>query len=191
MKVVAINGSARKKGNTAMALSVVLDELKNEGIETELINLAGKKLHGCRACFKCMDNKDRRCSLNDDAANELIAALESADGILLGSPVYFSSLSTEMKALIDRAGLVARANGDMFARKVGAAVAVARRAGAVSTFDEINRFFFISQMIVPGSNYWNVGFGLAPGDVAKDEEGMAIFKQLGVNMAWLLKKLNA
>lgn len=191
MKVVAFNGSARKNGNTKLALETALAELCAEGIDTELIPLAGRKLHGCRACFKCFENKDRRCALNDDEANDFIAKMLEADGIIIGSPVYFASLTTETKALIDRAGIVAKGNGEMFARKVGASVAVARRAGAVSTFDEINRFFFISGMIVPGSTYWNIGIALAPGDVQKDEEGMDTFRNMGRNMAWLLKKINA
>lgn len=191
MKVVAFNGSARKEGNTKLALETALAELRAEGMDTELISLAGKKLHGCRACFKCFENKDRRCALNDDEANNLIAKMLDADGIIIGSPVYFASLTTETKALIDRAGIVAKGNGEMFSRKVGASIAVARRAGAVSTFDEINRFFFISGMIVPGSTYWNIGIALAPGDVQKDEEGMETFRNLGRNMAWLLKKIHA
>ena len=114
--------------------------------------------------------------------------LES-DGIILASPTYFTDVSTEMKALIHRAGYVARANDYMFQRKVGAAVVAARRAGAIHTFDTLNHFFFISQMIVPGSSYWNIGMGLAPGDVKKDKEGLATMKTLGTNMAWLMKKL--
>ena len=191
MKVVAFNTSARKHGNTKIALETVLAEVRAHGIETELVSLAGKKIHGCRACFKCFENMDQHCALNDDAMNTLIGKMIEADGIVIGSPVYFASLTTEAKALIDRAGIVAKGNGEMFARKAGAAVAVARRAGAVSTFDEINRFFLISGMIVPGSTYWNIGLGLAPGDVEKDDEGMSTFRNLGKNMAWLLQKLHA
>lgn len=191
MKVVAFNGSARKHGNTRIALETVLAELQAQDIETELLSLAGIKIHGCRACFKCFENKDKRCALNDDEMNPLIEKMAEADGILIGSPVYFASMTTETKALIDRAGIVAKGNEDMFSRKVGAAVAVARRAGAVSTFDEINRFFLISGMMVPGSTYWNVGIGLTPGDVTSDAEGMATFKNLGKNMAWMLNKLHA
>jgi multimeric flavodoxin WrbA len=191
MKVVAFNGSARKEGNTRLALATVLEEIAAKGIDTEIVSLAGKKLHGCRACFKCYEKQDKHCALNDDDVNACIDKMLEADAIIIGSPVYFASMTTETKALIDRAGIVAKGNGEMFARKVGAAVSVARRAGAVVTFDEINRFFFISNMIVPGSCYWNVGFGLAPGDVAKDAEGMTTFKTLGQNIAWLMKKINA
>jgi multimeric flavodoxin WrbA len=113
-----------------------------------------------------------------------------ADGILLGSPVYFSNVTAEMKALMDRAGLVATANDGMLQQKVGAAVVAARRAGAVCTFDSLNHFFLYSQMVVPGSCYWNMGFGLNPWDVEKDEEGIHIMKVLGRNMAWLMKNLH-
>lgn len=189
MKVVGFNGSARKQGNTAIAIKTVFGELEKEGIETELINLAEKKIHGCRACFKCMDDKDKQCAFKDDDANGMITAMLGADGIILGSPVYFSSMSSETKALIDRAGLVAKANDNMLARKVGASVVAVRRAGACTTFMQMNQFFFISEMIVPGSSYWNVGFGREPGKILEDEEGIRTFETLGRNMAWLLKKI--
>lgn len=189
MKVIAFSGSARKDGNTAIMLNTVLNELKAEGIDIELYQLAGKKIHGCIACYKCFQNKDQRCSVKDDAANECIEKMLSADGIILGSPTYFADITTEMKALIDRAGLVSRANGDMFKRKIGAAVVAARRGGAIHAFDSMNHFFLIGQMIIPGANYWNMGFGLEKGDVTKDEEAMQTMKVLGQNMAWLLKKM--
>ncbi|MDO9264693.1 MAG: flavodoxin family protein [Desulfosalsimonadaceae bacterium] len=188
MKVIAFNGSARKDGNTAILLNTVLADLETEGVETELYPLSGKKIHGCTACYKCYEKKNRQCAVGKDAANECIEKMLAADGILLGSPTYFADISPEMKALIDRAGLVSRANGDMFMRKIGAAVVVARRGGAIHAFDSMNHFFLISQMIIPGSNYWNMGFGLDKGDVAKDEEALQTMKILGQNMAWLLKK---
>jgi len=190
MKVVAFNGSARKDGNTAILIGYVLRELEAEGIETEMIQLSGSRIHGCIACMKCFENKDRRCSVKDDIANDCIEKMLAADGIILGSPTYFANVSTEMKALIDRAGMVSRANSDMLARKVGAAVVAARRAGAIHVFNSINHFFFIGQMIVPGSSYWNIGMGRQKGEVEKDEEGIQTMKNLGRNMAWLLKKLN-
>lgn len=189
MKVLAINGSARKEGNTTTLLKLVLCELESEGIQTELIELAGKKVRGCIACFKCMENKDKRCSVTTDYVNDVIARMIEADGIILGSPTYFTDVTTEMKGLIDRSGMVARANDNMLRLKVGAAVVAARRAGAVHCFDTLNHFFFINEMIVPGSIYWNVAFGRHKGEVEKDEEGMATMKNLGKNMAWLLKKL--
>jgi multimeric flavodoxin WrbA len=191
IKVVALNGSARKGGNTAILLKYVLKELESEGIETELIELSGSKIHGCRACSKCAANKDRRCSQKDDVGNALIEKMEEADGILLGSPTYFANITPEISALMDRACYVSRANGNFLRRKVGAAVVAVRRAGAIPAFDALNHFFFFSEMIVPGSSYWNVGVGREIGDVEKDEEGIRIMKTLGQNMAWLLKKLHA
>ena len=190
MKVVAFSGSARKDGNTAIMVNHVFRELENEGIKTELFQLAGKKIRGCIACFKCMEKKNRRCSVEKDVVNDCIAMMLEADGIILASPTYFSDVSSEMKALIDRSGMVSRANGDMLKRKVGAAVAVHRRGGAIHSFDTMNHFFFIGQMIVPGSSYWNFGVGREIGEVEKDEEGIQTMKQLGQNMAWLLKKLH-
>ena len=190
MKVVAISGSARKDGNTAILIKHVFAELEAEGIETELVQLAGKKIQGCRACYKCFANKDRRCSVKNDVANECIAKMIEADGIILGSPTYFSDVTAEMKALIDRAGFVSRANDFLFKRKVGAAVVAVRRAGATHVFDTINHFFLIGQMIVPGSIYWNIGIGRNIGEVEKDEEGLQTMKHLGENMAWLLQRIH-
>jgi multimeric flavodoxin WrbA len=190
MKVVAINGSARRGGNTAILLRHVLGELEKEGIETELVEMSGAVVHGCLACRKCSTRKDRRCSQKDDMGNVFIEKMDQADGILLGSPTYVTDVSAEMKALIDRAALVGRANGGMFRRKAGAGVVAVRRAGGIHAFDTLNHFFFISEMMVPGSSYWNIGIGRDPGDVEKDEEGIATMKTLGRNMAWLLKKLN-
>jgi len=190
MKVVAFNGSPRKKGNTFQAIQIVFEELKNEGIETELIQLGGKNIRGCVACYKCFENKDKKCAVKNDELNGYIDKMLNADGIIIGSPVYFSNVTSEVKALIDRAGLVSKANGDMFQRKVGAAVVAVRRAGGCPTFAAINFFFLIGQMIIPGSTYWNLGIGLQPGDVQDDEEGITTFKNLGKNMAWLLKKIS-
>jgi len=191
VKVVAFNGSAREDGNTSILIGYVLGELRKEGIETEIFNLSGKKIHGCRACRKCFETVDRKCVVTDDILNECIGKMLGADGIILGSPTYFTDVSTEIKALIDRAGLVAKANGDMFRRKAGAAVIAVRRAGSVHAFSTINNFFLISQMIIPGSNYWNMGIGLDRGDVEKDEDGIGTMKLLGANMAWLIQRLNA
>lgn len=190
MKVVAINGSARKNGNTHILLRHVICELEKEGIETELIELSGREIHGCRACRNCSKNKDRRCS-QDDFANVCIEKMAAADGILLGSPTYVTDVSTEMKALIDRACLVSGANGGMFRRKVGAGVVAVRRGGAIHAFDTLNHFFLISEMMVPGSCYWNIGIGREIGEVENDPEGIRTMHVLGQNMAWLLKKVNA
>jgi multimeric flavodoxin WrbA len=189
MKVVAFNGSARKDGNTAILIRRVLQVLESEGIETELIQLAEQQIRGCTACGVCYKVKNKQCKIANDNVNLYIEKMAQADGIILGSPTYFSMMSSEMKALIDRAGFVGRANGGMFKRKVGAAVVAMRRAGGIPTFDAINHFFLISEMIIPGSSYWNVGIGLNKGDVEKDEEGLKTMEDLGKNMAWLLKQL--
>jgi len=191
MKVIAFNGSARKDGNTAILANEALKEIQSREIETELIQLAGQSIRGCTACGKCFENKDRKCVLADDAVNDYIAKMAEADGIILASPTYFADVTPELKALIDRAGFVARGNDNMFARKVGAAVVAVRRAGSIHVFDTINHFFLISEMIVPGSSYWNMGFGLKRGDVESDDEGLETMRLLGRNIAWLLKKINA
>jgi multimeric flavodoxin WrbA len=189
MKVVGFNGSARKDGNTATLIKYAFSELEKERIKTELIQLAGSKIQGCIACYKCFENRDKRCAVDNDVVNECIEKMREADGIILGSPTYFADITTDMKALIERAGFVAKANEDMFRRKVGVAVVAVRRGGAIHTFDSLNHFFFISQMIVPGSIYWNIGIGRDIGEVEKDEEGVETMKNLGQNMAWLLKKI--
>jgi len=189
MKVIAVNGSPREGGNTSILIDRVLAKLGETGVETEAYQLGGKPIHGCRACYACFENKDGRCAFDDDVANECIAKMVQADGIILASPTYFSDLTPELKALIDRAGFVGMANGGLFRRKVGAAVVAVRRAGGVHVFDSINHFFLISQMIVPGSRYWNVGIGRDKGDVAEDGEGIKTMEVLGENMAWLLGKL--
>jgi multimeric flavodoxin WrbA len=188
MKVVAFNGSARKGGNTAILLGYVMRELEAEGIETELVELSGARIHGCLACRECSANKDRRCAQTKDEGNAFIEKMAAADGILLGSPTYVTDVSPEIKALIDRACMVSGANGGIFRRKVGAGVVAVRRAGAMHAFDTLNHFFLITEMIIPGSTYWNIGIGREIGDVEKDEEGIRTMKVLGRNMAWLLKK---
>jgi len=189
MKVVAFNGSARKDGNTAILLNAVLDEIRKEGIGTELFQLAGKKIQGCIACYKCMKNKDKRCAVTKDIVNECIEKMIEADGILLGSPTYFADVSAATRALIERAGYVARANDYMFKRKVGAGVIAVRRGGAIHAFNSLNLFFFYQQIINPGSSYWAFGVGRDPGEVLNDAEGMQTMKTLGQNLAWLLKKV--
>lgn len=191
MKVIAFNGSARKDGNTSILLHLVLDELKAEGIDTELFSLAGKPIQGCIACYKCFEKKNKRCNVGKDVVNECIEKMIDADGILLGSPTYFADVSAGMKALIERAGMVGRANADLYTRKVGAAVVAVRRAGGIHVFNSLNYFFTISGMIIPGSSYWNLGIGRQPGEVNNDAEGVQTMKNLGKNMAWLLKKINA
>jgi len=191
MKVVAFNGSPRKDGNTSLLIKQVFAELEKEGIETELVHIGGRQLRGCTGCMQCGEKKDSRCVIEGDCLNECLEKMFAADGVILGSPVYFTDVTAEMKALIDRAGFVARQNGNLLARKAGAAVVAVRRAGSIHTFDTLNHFFLINQMIVPGSSYWNVGIGRAPGEVSADEEGMQTMRVLGSTMAWLLGKIRA
>lgn len=191
MKVVAFNGSPRPKGNTSIMIERVFRTLQAEGIETELVQVGGKNIRGCIACMKCAEKLNRRCAIETDIANECIGKMEAADGIILGTPTYFADVTSETKALIDRAGFVSRMNGDMLRRKVGAAVVAVRRAGAVHAFDTINHFFLLGQMVIPGSIYWNLAVGREQGDVTADEEGMRTMGVLGENMAWLLKRVRA
>jgi multimeric flavodoxin WrbA len=177
MKVVAFNGSPHQDGNTAALLCEVLRELEREGIETELIHLIGP-ISGCVACFDCFEKRNGRCALDNDMINQCIEKMAGADGIIIGSPTYFADLTPQAKALIDRAGLVGKANDDLFKRKVGAAVVAVRRAGAIHVFDSINHLFLISQMIVAGSSYWNIGMGHDEKDVQRDEEGPGDYEDL-------------
>lgn len=190
MKVIGINGSPRADGNTFRLITAALKPLQEAGIETELIQLSGKNIHGCIACYKCLENKNRKCAVTNDDFNELFEKMASADGLILGSPTYFADITSEMKAVIDRAGFVARANGSLFKYKAGAAVTAMRRAGGVHAFDTINHLFQMSQMFIVGSSYWNVGFGTNRGEVENDAEGLATMDELGKSMAHLLQKLS-
>jgi multimeric flavodoxin WrbA len=186
MKVVAFNGSPRKDGNTTILINHVFRELEKEGIETELVQLSGREIHGCIACYKCFENKDQHCAVKDDIANECIEKMIQAEGILLGSPVYFTDVTSEMKALIDRSGFVSLANGGLYKNKVSAAVVAVRRSGAIHTFNTMTHFFLAGQMILIGRG---IGVGRNKGEVEKDEEGIQSVKVLGQRMGWLLKKI--
>jgi multimeric flavodoxin WrbA len=188
-KAVAFNGSPRKDGNTFYMLQKVLEPIADAGIETELVQIGGKLVHGCRACGQCAKNQNCQCVINSDIINECIAKMLDADAIIMGSPSYFSGVTPELKALIDRSGYVAITNGRKFKHKIGAAVAVHRRGGAVNVFDSINHMFLMSQMIVPGSLYWNFGVGREPGEVANDQEAINNMTDLGKTIAWLIKTL--
>lgn len=189
MKVVAINGSARKDGNTSLLIETVFGPLREAGIECEVINLAGKDIRGCTACLKCREMKDGQCHGRKDFGNEVIDRVRDADALILGSPTYFADVSSEMKAVIDRVGYVSMGNGGFFVRKPGAAVVAVRRGGAIHVADTLNHFFLISQMLIVGSTYWNMGYGREKGEVEGDAEGMRNMVNLGENMAWLLGKL--
>ncbi|MCT4543063.1 MAG: flavodoxin family protein [Vallitalea sp.] len=187
MKVVAFNGSPRKNGNTYTLLKTVLEQIEKENIDTELIHVGDRNIHGCIACGMCRKKGNNRCVFDDDIVNECIEKIIEADGIILGSPVYFADLSAQMKAFIDRVGYVTRPNR-LLKRKVCASVVSQRRNGAIAAFNAMNNLFTISESIIVGSDYWNQGIGKAPGDVINDVEGINVMKTLGENMAWLLKK---
>ncbi|MDF2856981.1 MAG: NADPH-dependent reductase [Neobacillus sp.] len=187
MKVVAFNGSPRKEGNTYHALSLIGEQLKKSGIEFEIIHVGNKAVRGCTACAGCMKNKDGKCVITTDEVNAWIQKMKEADGILLGSPVFFSGIAGTMKSFLDRAFKVTSINNFMLRNKVGAAVVAVRRSGGVVTFDALNHYILYSEMIMPSSNYWNVTHGLTPGEASQDGEGNQIMRVLGKNMAWLLK----
>jgi multimeric flavodoxin WrbA len=189
MKVVAFNGSPRANGNTKQALEMVGEVLKKEGIEFEIVHVGNKVISGCVGCGMCFRNKDQKCILPGNEVNEWIQKMVEADGILFGSPVYFASMNATLKAFMDRAFYVGTSNDGLFRHKVGASVIAVRRSGGLPAYNEINNYLTYSEMIVPGSNYWNVIHGRAPGQVHEDEEGKQIMEVLGQNMAWLLKVL--
>jgi multimeric flavodoxin WrbA len=190
MKVVAFNGSARPDGNCTILLKEVFSRLELHDIQPELVLLSQKKINPCTACYKCHENKDQRCVIKDDDLNECIAKMMNAQGIILASPTYIGDVSSVSKALIDRAGFVARANGNMFRRKVAAAVTAASWGGAIHTFETLNLFFLIGEMIVVGSSNWNLGFGREKGQVLQDRKALETVRTLGHNMAWLIKKIH-
>ncbi|AUN13827.1 MAG: flavodoxin family protein [Paraclostridium sordellii] len=191
MKVVAFNGSPHKKGNTYNAIETVAKELEKEGIEVEIVHVGNKAIRGCMACGGCSRNQNERCVLDKDEVNEWIQKMKEADGIILGSPVYYSAIAGTMKSFLDRAFYVASSNGGMFRHKVGASVVAVRRSGGIPVFDQLNNYINYSEMIMPTSNYWNVAYGTAPGEVTQDEEGMQIMRVLGKNMAWMMKVVEA
>ena len=187
MKVVAINGSPRKEGNTFHALSILGEELKKEGIDFEIIHVGNKNIRGCMACGKCSQTKDEKCSMAGDFVNESIQQMKEADGIIISSPVYFAGIAGTMKSFLDRAFMVAGVNGGLFRQKVGASVVALRRTGGSSTFDQLNHYLTYCEMIHANSNYWTIVHGRGPGEMPQDEEGVQIMEVLGRNMAWMLK----
>ena len=189
MKVLAINSSARKDGNTACLINTVFEELKKEGIETEMVQLAGKMIEPCKACWACGGRKN--CVHKKDLFQEIYEKMIQADGILLGSPVYTANISANMQAFLERASVVADMNRDenLLRHKVGAAVTAARRGGALNALDAMNHFFMLQDMFIVGSSYWPMAYGRMPGEVKEDQEGIETMKNLGQNMAYLLKAL--
>ncbi len=189
MKVVGFNGSPRKDGNTSIAIKAVFNELEREGIETELVYIGQNPVYGCTDCKACKKNKDGFCIIDSDIVNECLKKMYESDGIIIGSPVYFGSVTPQIKAFIDRVGYCAGSGGYLLKRKVCAGVVAVRRQGAGQTLNQINNLFILNQTIIPTSIYWNMGIGEKKGEIKKDEEGMRTFKILGENMAWLLKKI--
>ena len=187
MKVLALNGSPRKNGNTATLLEKVLSPLIEAGWETEIVQIGSQKIQGCRGCLKCAEKKNRRCVFDNDILNGVLEKMLAADAMILGTPCYFTDMSAEMKALVDRAGFVAFVNGGLFQGKIGAAVVAAGRGGATHAFDSINHMFLMSRMLVPGSSYWNMGYGTNEKDVLNDSYGMENMNHLGRTIAWLGK----
>lgn len=191
MKALGISGSPRPGGNTDTLVKMALDVLAGEGIRTEFLSLADRPIKPCMACAGCIKSDTIGCVQEDPAFEGMVERFVEADGILVGSPVYFGSATPQTMALLDRVGYVARANKSLLRRKVGAAIVVARRAGQNFTFAQLNYFFLISEMIVPGSTYWNVAFGREKGEVTGDQEGLDTVRRAAENMAWLMKKLAA
>ena len=187
MKAIAFNGSPRKDGNTTILIRRLLDGLEHEGIETELVQLSEKEIRGCIACYKCFESQDGRCAVKNDAANEYIEKIMAAQGVVLGSPVYFQDVTPEMKALIDRAGFVGLANGKMYRNKVGSALACFRRSGGMHTIETMNHLFLSNELIIAGRV---MGVGKEKGEVEKDTEGMELAGALGQRMAWIMKRLH-
>lgn len=188
-KVLAINSSARKDGNTAILIDTVFEELIRQGIETEMIQLSGKIIEPCKACWACSGREN--CAHKKDSFREIFEKMIQADGIILGSPVYTANISANMQALLERASVVTDMNRskNLFQHKVGAAVTAARRGGALPALDAMNRFFILHNMFVAGSSYWPMAYGQMPGDVQSDSEGLETMRNLGRNMAFLLNAL--
>lgn len=185
MYALAVNGSPREGGNTEMLLKEVLGSLAECDWETELVKVGGTAIRGCTACYKCFESKDNRCIIGNDGFNEIYAKMLQADAMILGSPTYFAAVSADLKALLERAGLVAIANGNAFSGKIGAAVVAVRRGGATHAFDSINHMYQMSRMVVPGSTYWNMGIGREKEEVKDDVEGMKNMRHLGEVINWL------
>lgn len=191
MKVVGLNGSPKREGNTAQAMNLVMAELEREGIETEIIHVGNQKIRGCMGCGQCFKNKDEKCVFGDDKVNEWIQAMKDADGIILGSPVHYAGVAGTMKSFLDRAFYVGGANGNMFRHKVGASLAAVRRSGGIPTIEQLNKYLDYAEMVMAKSNYWTVIHGAAPGEVLQDQEGVQIMRLLGKNMAWIMKSLES
>ena len=190
MKVLGVSCSPRKGGITEIGVKTALDVLANDGFQTEFLSLADRPIKPCLACGGCGKVDSPRCVQDDPAFEGIIDRFIEADGVLIGSPVYFGSATPQTMAVLDRVGCVSRHNNNFLRRKAGAAIVVGRRAGQNFTFAQINYFFLISEMIVPGSTYWNIAFGRKKGEIRDDKEGLDTITRLAENMGWLLHRLN-
>jgi multimeric flavodoxin WrbA len=188
MRVIGIVGSPRKNGNTELLTRHALRAISEEGLDTELIRLAGLKIGSCTACMAC--KKEEACSIKDDLF-PIYVKMKEADGIILASPVYYGSATSLIKGLMERAGYIARWNGEPFRGKVGGPLVVARRAGRTFTLAQLTFWFQILGFFIPGSSYWNVATGREKGEVQQDEEGLETARNFGKNMAFLIRKLGA
>lgn len=189
MKVIAINGSPKPEGNTYHAIKLVTDELERHGISTEIVHIGNKHIRGCMACGGCYKNLNEECVIKDEV-NETVQKMKEADGIIIGSPVYYASIAGTMKCFLDRAFYVASANGGLFRHKIGASVVAVRRSGEVATYDHLNHYFTIGEMFLASSNYWNVIHGRLQGEALQDEEGVQTMRVLAKNMAFLLESVS-
>lgn len=185
MKVLMLNGSPHVNGTTARALKEIGDVLEKNGINYEIITIGNQDIVGCKACGAC--SKLGKCINDKDIVNEIIEKIKVADGLVVGSPVYYSGMNGSLKSLLDRVFF----GKSCFANKPATAIAVARRAGTTATVDAINKYFSINNMPIVSSQYWNMAFGSNSEQVKKDEEGMQTMRMLGTNMAWILKCIEA
>ena len=187
MKVLLLNGSANKNGNTFTALSAVAKQLAKNGVEPEIIQLGNKPVRGCIACGQCREKQLGRCIFNDDVCNQIVAKINEADALIVGSPVYYGQPNGAVMAVLQRAFF----SGAKVQNKPAAAVAVCRRGGATAAYQTLNMIFEMMNMPVVTSQYWNIAYGRVPGEVEQDTEGMQTMRTLADNMAWLLKKIHA
>lgn len=187
MKVLLISGSPKPNGNTAQLLQECLKVIEAQGVEAEVVSFAGLKIEACIACGRC--SKLGECSL-DDGLNEIITKIRSAEGLIVGTPVYFGTARGDVMCALQRIGYVSRNTDNFLNGKVGGPIAVARRGGQTLTLQEMLMFFLINDMIVPGSSYWNMVFGRLPGEALNDEEGVATVRHFSENVAKLVKKLH-
>ncbi len=184
MKVIAINGSPREKGNTYTAINLAAEQLRAEGIDVEIVHIGNKTIRGCQSCGFCYKSENNLCAIKDDVLNETVLKMRDADGIIIGSPVYYSGIAGQMKSFLDRAFYT---SSRYFAFKVCAAVCAVRRGGGTSTFHQLNNFFNLGGMVITPTQYWGVIHGAAAGEAEQDPEGIQVMQSIGRNMAWLIK----